>query len=170
MVQKKKKNPKITFFILFKKQLLPKKMLISYFSNIRRTRFNQSSPVRPISESKGVPWAWQSLEVEGRKSACLILDVIKRVIKWLAKTGFHGVFAGGKWTSTGPTQWKRENVTLPKHQHVGCLSRGNSLECWRCAPRLEDSQIWDRPYPGPIHGPRAVGPDCEDCGCLVRVS
>ena len=30
-----------------------KKMLSSYFSNIRRTRFDQSSPVHPVSESRG---------------------------------------------------------------------------------------------------------------------
>ena len=43
----------------------------------------------------------------------------------------------------GPQNWapplKSENFTSPKHRHVGCLSRGNGLECWRCALRF---QIW----------------------------
>ena len=135
MVQKKKKKKSQNHFFLFylKNNCCQKKcssLIFLILGGRDSTRALQSAQFQNLG---GVPWAWQSLEVEGRKSACLILDVIKRVIKWLAKTGFHGVFAGGKWTSTGPTQWKRENVTLPKHQHVGCLSRGNSLECWRCA-------------------------------------
>ena len=40
------KNP---FFYIF----LPKKKLSSQFSNITRTRFKQSSPVQPVSESRG---------------------------------------------------------------------------------------------------------------------
>ena len=35
------------------KKLQKKKMLSSQFSNIRRTRFDQSSPVQPASESRG---------------------------------------------------------------------------------------------------------------------
>ena len=50
-------------------------MLTSQFSNIRRTQFDQSSLVQPVSESRG-----GSLGVtdKGRKSSCLILDMLFR--------------------------------------------------------------------------------------------
>ena len=38
------------------------------------------------------------------------------------------MFAGGKWTSKRGHSLISENVTQPKHRHVGCLSRGNCLE------------------------------------------
>ena len=49
-----KKSPTITFFQQQKiyKFFSPQKMLFSQFSNIRRMRFDQSSPVQPVSEIK----------------------------------------------------------------------------------------------------------------------
>ena len=55
-----------------------KKMLSSQFSNIRRTRFDQSSPVHPVSESRG---GYPERDIRRtkdkgrRKSSCLILDI-----------------------------------------------------------------------------------------------
>ena len=81
-----KKSQKITFFRFFfifenfffspKKK---NKMLSSQFSNIRRTQFDQSSPVHPVSESRGGPLS--VTEEDGRtdgrrKSSCLIQDTI----------------------------------------------------------------------------------------------
>ena len=54
-------------------------MLSSKFSNIRNTRFHQSSPVQPISEFRGVPRALQTDEGEVRKSLCLILENISKI-------------------------------------------------------------------------------------------
>ena len=55
-----KQSQKIIFFftktnLLNKKKLQKKrkKMLSSKFSHIRRTQFNQTSPVQPVSESRG---------------------------------------------------------------------------------------------------------------------
>ena len=36
------------------------------------TQFDQSSPVHTVSESRGVPWAWQ--KKDKRETLCLILD------------------------------------------------------------------------------------------------
>ena len=53
----KKYFKKITFFQEKKNKKKKKwpgeKMLLSLFSNIRRTQFDQSSPVHPVSESRG---------------------------------------------------------------------------------------------------------------------
>ena len=51
---------------------MPKKVLSNYFCQLRRLVFNHSSPVHPVSESRG-----GSLSVtdgEGRQSLRLILD------------------------------------------------------------------------------------------------
>ena len=56
---------------LKKKNLATQKMPFSYFSNIRRTQFDQSSPVHPFSESRG---GTMSVTKDKRKSLCLILD------------------------------------------------------------------------------------------------
>ena len=52
-------------------------MLFSQLSNIRRTRFDQSSPVQPVSESRGGPLSMTEEDGGGRsrKSSCLIWDV-----------------------------------------------------------------------------------------------
>ena len=44
--------------------------------HLRRLVFDQSSPVHPVSESRGVAWAWQTdgRTNEGRKSSCQILN------------------------------------------------------------------------------------------------
>ena len=39
----------------------------------------------------------------------------------------------------GARPLKSKNSMLPKHRHMGCLSRGNGLECWRCVLRF---QFW----------------------------
>ena len=49
----KKNLKKSIFFLFFKDFLAEKKNLSSYFSNIRRTQYDQSSPVQPVSESRG---------------------------------------------------------------------------------------------------------------------
>ena len=55
---------------------MAKKMLFSYFSNIRNLVFDQNSPVQPISESKG---GTVSVPNGQRKSSCLIQDNKKRI-------------------------------------------------------------------------------------------
>ena len=83
-----KKSKKITFFQFFfffenffflPKKKKKKKMLSSQFSNIRRTGFDQSSPVNPVSEYRGGPLSvTHEHTYEGRrKSSCLILDYSK---------------------------------------------------------------------------------------------
>ena len=52
-----------------------KKMLSSYFFNIRRTRFDQSSPVQPVSDFRG---GSTNLTNE-QKSLCLILDLQTKI-------------------------------------------------------------------------------------------
>ena len=49
-----------------------KKMLASYFSNIRRTRFDQSSPVQFVSESRAGSLSVREDGGGRRKSLCLI--------------------------------------------------------------------------------------------------
>ena len=48
-------------------------------------------------------------------------------------TGLVGHLAGWNLTPTPPL--KSENFMTSKHRHVGCLSRGNSLQCWRIVLR-----------------------------------
>ena len=51
-----KKSQEITFFLILKFLtyfLLLKEMLFPYFCQLRRLVFDQSSPVQPISESRG---------------------------------------------------------------------------------------------------------------------
>ena len=63
----------LNFFFCRKKR--KKKMHSSQFSNIRRTRFDQSSPVQPVSESRGGSTSVTEKKNEQRKSLCLIFDV-----------------------------------------------------------------------------------------------
>ena len=46
-------RPHIYIYFFFAKKRKEKVMLSSHFSNIRRTQFDQSSPVQPVSESRG---------------------------------------------------------------------------------------------------------------------
>ena len=32
---------------------------------------------------------------------------------------------------------KSENFTSNKHRHIGCLSKGNNMQCWRIVPRFK---------------------------------
>ena len=50
-------------------------MLSSQFSNIRRTRFHQSSPVQPVSDFRGGSTNLTHKRTNERKSLCLILDL-----------------------------------------------------------------------------------------------
>ena len=71
-----KKISKKKFLLLFPSFLfLSKKMLSSWFINIRRTRFDQSSPVQPISDFRGggVPWAWHRSSSSSRRSSRTVL-------------------------------------------------------------------------------------------------
>ena len=55
MVEKSENVKKFNFFFFFFDYFfLPKKILYFYFSNIRRTGYNQRSPVQPVSKSRGV--------------------------------------------------------------------------------------------------------------------
>ena len=55
-----------------KKKIQRKKMLSCQLSNIRRTRFDQSSPVNPVSVFRGGKLS--VTKDERKKSLCLILD------------------------------------------------------------------------------------------------
>ena len=77
------KTKRIAFLFLGNKKnlkflrnfLLSKKMLFSSFFNIRNIVFDQSSPVKPISESRGGPLSMT--QEGGRKISCLILKEIE---------------------------------------------------------------------------------------------
>ena len=48
----------------------------------------------------------------------------------LPKKGFERFLLPGNWPQNWAHPLKREKFTSTKHRHVGCLSRGNSLQCW----------------------------------------
>ena len=66
-------------------------MLPSKFSNIRRTRFDQSSPVQPVSESRGGPLnvtdGGRRTEESGRRTEILVSNLGYRdCFKQMAKS------------------------------------------------------------------------------------
>ena len=67
----------VVTFITFSSNLNNFEKIVEQFCQLRRLVFDQSSPVNPVSESRGgVPWALQTEGEGGRKFLCLILDYL----------------------------------------------------------------------------------------------
>ena len=63
------------------------------------------------------------------------------------KNSFKKILLVRKWYQNEAHPLNRENITPPKHWHVGCLSRGNGLECWCCALRFYLGELTWRSCP-----------------------
>ena len=66
------KSQKITFFQKLRKYFFAKKMLLSYFCQLMRLVFSQSSLVQPISESREGPLSVTYIEAAAAAAAGLV--------------------------------------------------------------------------------------------------
>ena len=109
-------------------------MLSSYFSNIRRMGFDQSSPVHSVSESRGGGLSVTNERTDGRKSSCLILDLLFLRRNWVLK---DSVSHGGFWCCSYCTDVPM--YAAPHLGTVGLFSPHNTASIrphdWPSAPQ-----------------------------------
>ena len=94
-----------------------KKMLSSYFSNIMRTRFDQSSPVQPVSESRrGSPEPDGGGRTDGQRKYLCLINIYFTCADCFSKT---------ESLKISSATWKFEE--LPSKQYLKLSNLGGNI-------------------------------------------